>query len=478
MSNKKTFTWGKLLSWLVFLHSAAFLLFWLTNRFFYADTNNYLKDLLDMKLDYISLWLGFASLLAGWSTVRVVWPVAATRAFWQRLGEWVYVVLGIFFIVFFYGSFALLFRESPVQITRLGYMLQYHRLLIDITAWVGLVFLARKIRIRWAAGIPLLIFWFATALIPPGAVHRSLPKKPELVAHRGAAMIAPENTTFSAIEAINLNVYGLESDVRVSLDGKLFLMHDSTLIRTTDVETVYPDRATERAETFTSAELSRLNYYAWFIQDDPFGTVHSGIVEKYLGAYTIARFEEPLFLLPPTFAEWLDLVRGSEQIFIFDLLSPPKDHPFTGKILDMALAEIRTAGVENQIWLLIGPEEVDAIKTENPEIRITAGIDSEPVSAAELISEGYQIVNAEYDLPLSAVKDYHEAGLWVNLWTVDEPWLFSWLWLNGVDSVTTNNVHTFAPLNAPMLGVAYPAYLVFWIVLGLIGSFVALWRRK
>lgn len=51
--------------------------------------------------------------------------------------------------------------------------------------------------------------------------------------HRGAAGHAPENTLASVAHALSLGVDGIEFDVRL-LDGRLIVLHDETLERTTN----------------------------------------------------------------------------------------------------------------------------------------------------------------------------------------------------------------------------------------------------
>lgn len=55
-----------------------------------------------------------------------------------------------------------------------------------------------------------------------------------LVGHRGAADLVPENTLPSMAAAIELGVNELETDLRLSKDGEIVLMHDATVDRTTD----------------------------------------------------------------------------------------------------------------------------------------------------------------------------------------------------------------------------------------------------
>ena len=55
-----------------------------------------------------------------------------------------------------------------------------------------------------------------------------------IVGHRGAAGLLPENTLASFARAIDVGADAVECDVRPTADGRLILMHDETVDRTTD----------------------------------------------------------------------------------------------------------------------------------------------------------------------------------------------------------------------------------------------------
>jgi glycerophosphoryl diester phosphodiesterase len=57
--------------------------------------------------------------------------------------------------------------------------------------------------------------------------------RPLSIAHRGHSIAYPENTLEAYRKAIELGVEMIECDVNISRDGKLVMMHDSTLDRTT-----------------------------------------------------------------------------------------------------------------------------------------------------------------------------------------------------------------------------------------------------
>lgn len=58
--------------------------------------------------------------------------------------------------------------------------------------------------------------------------------KVEIIAHRGFALMAPENTLAAFSQALDLGYHALEFDLRLTKDGVPVVLHDATLDRTTD----------------------------------------------------------------------------------------------------------------------------------------------------------------------------------------------------------------------------------------------------
>ena len=56
----------------------------------------------------------------------------------------------------------------------------------------------------------------------------------QVIGHRGAGGVAPENTVISIERAILGGAQAIETDVHVSADGRLVTIHDDTVDRTTD----------------------------------------------------------------------------------------------------------------------------------------------------------------------------------------------------------------------------------------------------
>lgn len=102
----------------------------------------------------------------------------------------------------------------------------------------------------------------------------------EVIAHRGASAYAPENTLPAVTLAHDLGAVWVENDVQRTKDGRLVVIHDTTLSRTTDVEERYPDRAPWNVRDFTLAEIARLDAGSWF--DEEFAGERVPTLEQYL----------------------------------------------------------------------------------------------------------------------------------------------------------------------------------------------------
>lgn len=78
----------------------------------------------------------------------------------------------------------------------------------------------------------------------------------QLIAHRGASAERPECTIASIRRSIEVKATAVEVDVRTSRDGKLFILHDTTLDRTTN--------GTGPASELTLAQLQKLDAGSFF----------------------------------------------------------------------------------------------------------------------------------------------------------------------------------------------------------------------
>jgi glycerophosphoryl diester phosphodiesterase len=143
--------------------------------------------------------------------------------------------------------------------------------------------------------------------------------RPMLVAHRGASAYAPEHTLAAYRLAIEQGADYVEQDLAVTRDGVLICLHDDTLERTTNVEELFPDRASVDSATgrqqwlaidFTLEEIKRLDAGTWF--DARFAGERVPTWEEAVAAIGTAAGLYPELKTPALYRE-----RGVDQTALF-----------------------------------------------------------------------------------------------------------------------------------------------------------------
>ena len=138
---------------------------------------------------------------------------------------------------------------------------------------------------------------------------RSPRDRPLIVAHRGDSFHAPENTLEAARLGRQAGADAWEFDVQLTRDGVPVLLHDDSLLRTTDVAFRFAGdprgRDGFRVSDFDLGEVRTLDAGSWFVADDggprsarDFGTLDHldrGDVEHFRsGSVCIPTLEEAL----------------------------------------------------------------------------------------------------------------------------------------------------------------------------------------
>ena len=90
-----------------------------------------------------------------------------------------------------------------------------------------------------------------------------------IIAHRGTEFWAPEESEAAMRWARNMGADYLECDLQKTKDGVILALHDESLLRTTDVEVVYPNRKNDYTSAFTYQELLKLDIGSWFNEANP-----------------------------------------------------------------------------------------------------------------------------------------------------------------------------------------------------------------
>ncbi|WP_395365759.1 glycerophosphodiester phosphodiesterase [Streptomyces sp. YH02] len=226
-----------------------------------------------------------------------------------------------------------------------------------------------------------------------------------VIAHRGASSAAPENTLIAGEVARRGGAVWIENDVQPSKDGVPYVLHDTTVDRTTD--------GTGPIRSLTSTELDALDAGSWFAP--AFAGTHVPTLEAQL---------EDLRL------------RGGKL-----LLEVKGRHSYAQvrRIIDL----VREQGMSDRVFVqsfdVTHLRYVHELAPELPLGLLRDTLDTDPVALAEdLHLASYNPSDRALSARPEVVRDLHAVGVAVNVWTVDSPARWKALDALGVDGIITN----------------------------------------
>jgi len=254
----------------------------------------------------------------------------------------------------------------------------------------------------------------------------TMPEK-GLCAHRGCMDTHPENTLPAFAEAVRLGAHMIEFDIQLTKDGKMVLMHDESVDRTTDGKGKVSEMTFDEIRKLDAGEKKSPQF--------------SGTL--------VPTFEETLAMMPANI--WLNChLKGDEEV---------------GKA---AAALLARTGRLHQAFLTCGEKASEAARKEVPGILICNGENryrkntSEYVAATiNMKAEFIQLLRPETgedrkDLIASLKKNKVKINFFYAR-SADE---LSGLFEQGIDFVLVNNVAEFLPESSKLGIPAWkPVYL-------------------
>ncbi len=309
----------------------------------------------------------------------------------------------------------------------------------------------------------LSAFIFPIFYLPTTEIYGKLPSKPDLIAHRGASSLAPENTIEAGITALDYDtVVGWEVDIQISFDGVPFLMHDDTLLRTTNISDHFPNRKNDKAETFNISELRELDAGSWFVDKDPFSTISEGIVSK-------STAESFRGIKIPTFEEVLNFTRDNNFYLDFDPYRPDSSHPFYDDFYEILLNMTIESGV-NLGKIMIPTSDSEWIEMINHRVpQILLGMRGSPsVENFESSSYNFSYINTGDTYSNNGYRVLYKSNISVMVYTIDAKERHSQLWCLGAKWIKTNTPHKFNDLTKPLWYMNIWTYETIWIIFNIV----------
>ncbi|MFS0883581.1 glycerophosphodiester phosphodiesterase [Metabacillus niabensis] len=243
-------------------------------------------------------------------------------------------------------------------------------------------------------------------------------KQVDNVAHRGATGYAPENTIAAFDLAVEMKADYIEIDVQRSKDGKLVLIHDTTVDRTTD--------GTGKVGDLTFDQLRSLDAGSW-----------KG--EQFVGEQI------------PTFEEILERYHGKVGILIE--LKAPELYPGIEEQVAKALKERNLDKPQNE-KIIIQSFNFESMKKVNdllPKVPVGVLTSNRADTTTEALQEfstyadwfnpSYGIVTEEL------VNQVHSLGMKIGSWTVRSQEAADFLFEMNVDAIITDYPDYVDPRN-------------------------------
>jgi glycerophosphoryl diester phosphodiesterase len=221
--------------------------------------------------------------------------------------------------------------------------------------------------------------------------------RPLLGGHRGNPAEHPENTMRSFRSAIAAGCDMIECDVHLSSDGRLVVIHDHTLDRTTN--------GTGLVRDLTAAELRKLD---------------AGDGEKI-----------------PLLQEVIELAIGKVGLVIEVKQLPPLYQGLEEKLLNM----LRQLGAVPECAVIsFNHTTIHQIRKMEPTLQLGILEGARPIHPAKLLLEaGADVYSPHWGAAdPEVVKEVHAAGGAVAVWPVDDETAIAWCRYCKPDAVFTN----------------------------------------
>lgn len=225
----------------------------------------------------------------------------------------------------------------------------------------------------------------------------------KMIAHRGVSGLEAENTCAAFVAAGNRSYYGIETDIHVTKDNKIAVIHDARTNRVSAVDKIVAESTLEELQG----------------------------IPLYDNAKDVYRTD----LRIPTLSDYISICKRYDKKAVLEL-----KRPMTQESIALVVDIIKEMDfLEHVIFISFIWENLVVLRNMLPDQKIQFLTDA----CDDVLIE--KLVNHKIDLDIcygpftkELVDILHQNGLEINCWTVDNPErakrLIDW----GVDYITSN----------------------------------------
>jgi glycerophosphoryl diester phosphodiesterase len=264
----------------------------------------------------------------------------------------------------------------------------------------------------------------AVSVLDDVAGRLANPRQVEIIAHRGAAAIRPENTLAAVDKALEDRADWVEIDVQEIADGTVVVTHDSDFMKQAGV----PLKVWEA----TMGDLAQIDIGSWF---DP--------------AYSDARV--------PTLRDVLDMARGRGRVLI-----ELKYYGHDDRLEERVARIVEEAGMADHVMIMslkrAGVAKMRALRPDWPVGLLAA----RAIGDLAALDADFLAVNTG-QLSGHLLRRAHGSGKKVHVWTVDDPRAMSRMISIGVDGLITNDPALARRVMTQRAALSLPERLLVWL---------------
>lgn len=238
------------------------------------------------------------------------------------------------------------------------------------------------------------------------------PTRDEVQAHRGASAVAPENTIAAFRAAAEQGAKWVELDVALSADGKLIVIHDDSVDRTSS--------GTGSLGDLTGDQIGGFDAGSWFSPD-------------FAGERI------------PTLAEAL-VALGELGLSANVEIKQHKHHKSLDQLVRAVQADIARRAPQTQIMISsFDPEALKAMHVLEPDLEMAMLWGRPPEDWAEqLAAIPATTIHMHYKaLSIGMLEETSKRGIKVRAWTCNDPVQLVSFWGAGLTGVITDNPKVF-----------------------------------
>lgn len=239
-------------------------------------------------------------------------------------------------------------------------------------------------------------------------------KQVQMIAHRGLSGLEPENSIPAFVAAGNRSYFGVETDIHVTKDGEIVVIHDDDTERVSGEATIVENSSYAELRNIVLKDLCRLEIL--------------NKVEK-------EAVKERKDLIIPNLKEYITICKKYEKTCILEL-----KNPFIPEDIKKVVEEIQALEyLDHVVFISFAVENLLELRKLLPKQSIQYLVRTYDETVLEIMNQyGFDLDILYKVLTKEIIDEIHAHGHKINAWTCDDLEVAERLRDWGIDYITSN----------------------------------------